>query len=34
MEEDVVFPKYKSLYEEILKEKNVEYKIIFTRKVL
>ena len=29
MEEDVVFPKYKSLYEEILKEKIVEYKIIF-----
>ena len=29
MEEGVIFPKYKSLYEQILKEKFVEHKLIF-----
>ena len=27
MEKDIIFPKYKSLYEKILKEKDVEYKL-------
>ena len=31
MEEGVIFPKYKSLYEEILKEKFVEHKLIIKK---